>query len=79
MLLEAAVFRSEGVAVMKSKLKRSAFYSSKAALVVGMVCGIPQTGMADNVYTFDAPQFTLQQTTPLLNPQFGQPRLRHIV
>jgi hypothetical protein len=40
-----------------------------------MACGIPRDGMADNVYTFDGPQFTLGQTTPLLNkaPNSGNP------
>jgi hypothetical protein len=45
------------------------------ALVMAGVCGIPQTGMADAFYTFEAPQFTVGQTTPLLNigPNEGDP------
>jgi hypothetical protein len=56
-------------------LRHSASYLSKAVLVVAVICGIPQTGMADNVYTFEAPQFTLGQPTPLLNkaPNSGDP------
>ena len=44
-------------------------------LTAGMVLCMSCAGMADNVYTFEAPQFTLGQTTPLLNkaPNSGNP------
>jgi hypothetical protein len=58
---------------MKSKLS-----AALVAAGVAIVCGIPQTGMADNVYTFEAPQFTLGETTPLLNqaPNSGDPAFK---
>jgi len=54
---------------MKSRLS-----AALVAISVAMVCGIPRA-MADNVYTFAPPQFTLGQTTPLLNiaPNSGDP------
>jgi hypothetical protein len=56
---------------MKSKLSVVALVGAGVAIL----CGIPQAGMADNVYTFEEPQFTLGQTVPLLNkaPNSGDP------
>ena len=38
-----------------------------AGMVLCMACGMPRVGTADNIYTFEAPQFTLFEITPLLN------------
>jgi len=56
---------------MKSKLSVVALVGAGVAIL----CGIPQAGMADIVYTFEEPQFTLGQTVPLLNkaPNSGDP------
>ena len=57
---------------MKSKLSA---WIAATGVAVAMACGIPRDGMADNVYTFDGPQFGLGQATPLLNkaPNSGNP------
>jgi hypothetical protein len=49
---------------MKSKFSAALV---AAGVAVAMVCGVPRAGMADEIYTFEAPQFTLGQTAPLLN------------
>jgi hypothetical protein len=44
------------------------------ALVLAMVCGMPQTGMADALYTFEAPKFTVGRITPIFaTPNSGNP------
>jgi hypothetical protein len=61
---------------MKSSLLAGAmYYAPRAAIVVGLVCGMTGVGVADNIYTFEAPQFMLAQTTPLSNvaPNSGNP------
>ena len=70
----AAAVHQERVTAMKSRIK-AALGISKMALIAAVLCGSPQAGMADNVYTFEGPQFTLRQTTPLSNiaPNSGDP------
>jgi len=43
-----------------------------------MLCSMTGAGLADNIYTFEAPQFTLGETTPLLNqaPNSGDPAFK---
>lgn len=45
--------------------------NSRAGLTIGVLisvlCGMSTEGRSDNIYTFEAPQFTLGETTPLLN------------
>ena len=57
------------------KLARIILHAPRAGIVLGMLCGMTGAGLADAIYTFEAPQFTLGQTTPLLNkaPNSGNP------
>jgi hypothetical protein len=67
-----------GVPTMKSVLARTILHAPRAGIVLGMLCGMTGAGLADAIYTFEAPQFTLGETTPLLNqaPNSGDPAFR---
>jgi hypothetical protein len=62
---------------MKSVLARTILHA-RMDVVLGMLCGMTGASLADNIYTFEAPQFTLGETTPLLNqaPNSGDPAFR---
>jgi hypothetical protein len=63
---------------MKSVLARTILHAPRAGIVLGMLCGMTGAGLADAIYTFEAPQFTLGETTPLLDqaPNSGDPAFR---
>src|SRR6516165_3455384 len=44
-------------------------------VTLGMLCGMSRASVADEIYTFEAPQFILNLTTPLVNkaPNSGDP------
>jgi hypothetical protein len=67
-----------GVPTMKSVLARTILHAPRTGMVLGMLCGMSGAGLADNIYTFEAPQFTLGETTPLLNqaPNSGDPAFK---
>jgi hypothetical protein len=67
-----------GVPTMKSVLARTILHAPRTGVVLGMLCGMSGAGLADNIYTFEAPQFTLGETTPLLNqaPNSGDPAFK---
>jgi len=73
-----AVCGYRGVPTMKSVLARTILHAPRMGVVLGMLCGMTGAGLADNIYTFEAPQFTLGETTPLLNqaPNSGDPTFR---
>jgi hypothetical protein len=60
------------------KLARTILHAPRAGVVLGMLCGMTGAGLADAIYTFEAPQFTLGETTPLLDqaPNSGDPAFR---
>jgi hypothetical protein len=60
---------------MKLITRTHLFHAPTAGVVLGMLCGMTGATMADALYTFEAPQFTVGQTTPLLNeaPNSGNP------
>jgi hypothetical protein len=45
---------------MKSVLARNA---PRVGIVLGMLCGMTGASFADNIYTFEPPQFLVGQTT----------------
>jgi hypothetical protein len=73
-----AVYGYRGVPTVKSVLARTILHAPRMGIVLGMLCGMTGAGLADNIYTFEAPQFTLGETTPLLSqaPNSGDPTFR---
>jgi hypothetical protein len=58
-----------------TRMRKTLWHLTSGIVLCVAVCAIPRAGIADNLYTFEAPQFTLGETTPILNqaPNSGDP------